>query len=178
MKLALLSLLALCPLLAQTPKPWRQTLDDRLHYYGHRNWIVIADSAYPLQSNPGIETILSTENQVETVRHVLDALTKTPRLRPIVYVDRELQFVPEQDATGIEAYRQLLTGIFDLHFPNQKPATIPHETIIHNLDEASRTFNVLIIKTNMALPYTSVFIELRAGYWSDDAERRLREKIP
>ena len=164
--------------LAQQPKPWRQTLDERLHYYGHRNWIVIADSAYPLQSNPGIETILSTENQIETLRHVLDDIAKTPRLRPIVYTDRELQFVPEQDAPGIDAYRQLLTGIFDLHFPNLKPNTIPHENIIHNLDEASHTFNVLIIKTNMALPYTSVFIELRAGYWSDEAERRLREKIP
>ena len=29
----------------------------------------------------------------------------------------------------------------------------------------------------MALPYTSVFFELRAGYWGDDAERRLREMI-
>ena len=124
--------------LAQTPKPWRQTLDDRLHYYGHRNWIVVADSAYPLQSAPGIETILSTENQVETVRRVLDALGKTPRLRPIVYVDRELQFVPEQDATGIEAYRQLLTGIFDLHFPNQKPAH--HPTRNHNSPTSRRSF--------------------------------------
>jgi hypothetical protein len=178
MKLALLSLLALSPLLAQAQKPWRVTLDDRLRYYGHRNWIVVADSAYPLQSNPGIETILSNENQVETVRHVLESLAKARHLRAVVYTDRELQFVPEQDAVGIEAYRQLLKGLFDTFLHDQTPNTIPHDTIIHNLDEASKTFNVLIIKTNMALPYTSVFFELRAGYWGDEAERRLREKIP
>jgi hypothetical protein len=177
-KLVLLSLLAVSPLLAQAQKPWRAVLDDRLRHYGHRNWIVVADSAYPLQSNPGIETIISDENQIETIRHVFAALTKAPHLRPVVYTDRELQFVPEPDAVGIEAYRQLLSGLFDTVLHNQKPNTIPHETIIHNLDEASKTFNVLIIKTNMALPYTSVFFELRAGYWGDEAERRLREKLP
>ena len=26
----------------------------------------------------------------------------------------------------------------------------------------------------MALPYTSVFFELRAGYWGDEAEKHLR----
>jgi hypothetical protein len=163
---------------AQPLKPWRATLEDRLRIYGHRNWIVVADSAYPLQSNPGIETILSNENQVETVRHTFESIAKIPHLRPVVYTDRELQFVAEQDAVGIGAYRQLLSAMLNTYLHEQKPATIPHETIIHNLDEASKTFNILIVKTNMALPYTSVFFELRAGYWSDDAERRLREKVP
>jgi hypothetical protein len=177
MKLALLSLLALTPASAQAPKPWRQVLDERIKIYGHRNWIVVADSAYPLQSNPGIETILSSESQVETVQHVMEALQKAQHLRPIVYLDKELEFVPEQDAVGIEAYRQLLTGIFERYMPGQKPASISHDTVIRQLDEASKTFNVLIIKTNLALPYTSVFFELRAGYWSDEAERRLRDRI-
>lgn len=176
MKLALLSLLALSSAFAQQ-KPWRQVLDDRLRLYGHRNWIVVADAAYPLQSNPGIETILSSENQVETVRHVLDAVLKTTHVRPVVYNDRELNFVSEDDAVGIGAYRQLLSGILDQRMPGQPPVAIPHEQIIKMLDEASKVFNVLIVKTNMTLPYTSVFLELRAGYWTDDAERRLRQSI-
>jgi hydroxymethylpyrimidine pyrophosphatase-like HAD family hydrolase len=177
MKLTLLSFFTLTAAFGQTPKPWRDVLDDRLKIYGHRNWIVVADSAYPLQSNPGIETIFSTESQVETVRHVLEALRKAPHIRPIVYTDKELQFVPEQDAVGIDAYRQLLTGIFERYLPDQKPSAIAHDTVIRQLDDASKTFNVLIVKTNMALPYTSVFFELRAGYWSDEAERRLRDKM-
>jgi hypothetical protein len=183
MKLALLFLFGLTAAGQTTPpRAWRDLLEDRLRIYGHRNWIVVADSAYPLQSNPGIETILSNESQVETVRHVLEAFQKealrgTPHVRPIVYVDKELQLVPEDDATGIEAYRQLLTGLFDKYLPNQKPEALWHENVIHQLDEASKVFNVLIIKTNMVLPYTSVFFELRAGYWGDEAERRLRDKV-
>jgi hypothetical protein len=177
MKIILLSLLALAPAFAQAPKPWRAILAERLNIYGHRNWIVIADSAYPLQSSPGIETILSSENQVETVRHVFAALARTPHLRPIVHIDRELQYVTDEDAPGIGAYRQLVTGIFESSLPDQKPEAQFHEQIIRQLDEAARTFNVLVIKTNMALPYTSVFIELRAGYWTDDAERRMRENM-
>lgn len=146
--------------------------------YGHRNWIVIADSAYPLQSGPGIETILSNESQIDTIRHVLFVLSKDVRVRPVVYVDNELSYVPEEDAIGIGAYRQLLTGIFDKLLVNApKPVTIPHEQIIRKLDEAGRTFNVMIIKTNMILPYTSVFLELRAAYWGDAEEQRLRQII-
>ncbi len=174
MKLGLLFLLTVTAALGQ----WRSTLQSRLEVYGHRNWIVVADSAYPLQSGPGIETIVSNESQVETVRHVLLALQKAPHLRPIVYLDKELDHVPEQDAVGVEAYRQLLTGIFEKYLPGQKPTPMLHESIIRQLDDASRTFNVLIIKTNLAVPYTSVFFELRAGYWSDEAEQRLRSRIP
>ena len=37
---------------------WEEILKDRLHLYGHRNWLVIADSAYPAQSSAGMETIV------------------------------------------------------------------------------------------------------------------------
>jgi hypothetical protein len=156
---------------------WRQTLDERLPFYGHRNWIVVADSAYPLQSGPGIETILSNESQIETVRHVLTALSRVQHVRPVVYTDKELSFVAEDDAVGISAYRQLLTGLFEKFLPDQKIAAMPHEEVIHKLDEAGKSFHVLIVKTNMTLPYTSVFFELRAAYWSDAAEQRLRQAI-
>lgn len=166
------------PVLAQpAPKPWREILKQRLELYGHRNWIVIADSAYPLQSAPGIETIASGESQIETVREVLATLSRTPQVRPVVYIDAELPFVSEQDAPGISAYRQLLDGLWDKFFQGQKPVSRLHESIISQLDQASKTFNVLIIKTNMMLPYTSVFLELRAGYWSDEAEQRLRQSV-
>ena len=163
----------------QRPQPDRglSILEQRLPYYGHRNWIVIADSAYPLQSAPGIETILSHANQVETVKHVLAVLAKAPHVRPVVYTDKERSFVPEEDAVGIGAYRQLLAGVFESKLPGQQISTLPHEEIIHKLEEASQSFHVLIIKTNMILPYTSVFLELRAAYWGDEPEQRLRGLI-
>ena len=36
---------------------WETALQSKLPVFGHRNWIVIADAAYPKQSAPGIETI-------------------------------------------------------------------------------------------------------------------------
>jgi len=152
---------------------WLGALEKRLPAYGHRNWVVIADSAYPLQSNPGIETIVSGAEHLRVLHTALDLISKTPHVRPIIYTDKELQFVPDSDAPGITAYRQRLAAMLN----NQPVQTIPHEEIIHRLDEAARTFNVLIIKTTLALPYTSVFLQLAAAYWSDDAESRLRQSM-
>lgn len=170
MRRAALFALTVMPLLAAPP--WRAVVEERLPLFGHRNWIVVADSAYPLQSGPGIETIVSTDGQIETVRHLMNILNRSRHVRPVVYTDRELNSVPEEDAPGITAYRQELSGII-----GQKVNRLDHEDIIRKLDEAARTFNVLIIKTNMTLPYTSVFIQLAASYWSDDAEKRLRQSV-
>ena len=56
-------------------------------------------------------------------------------------------------------------------------ATRPHEEIIHLLDEAAKTFKVLIVKTTMTIPYTSVFLCLDCAYWNAEAERQLREAL-
>ena len=51
---------------------------------------------------------------------------------------------------------------------------LPHEDVIRALDEAGRTFRILLLKTTLALPYTSVFLQLDCGYWNVDAESELR----
>jgi len=86
---------------------WKSEVAETLKLFGHRNWIVVADGAYPQQSNPAIKTI----------------------------------------------------------------------TIIRDLDAAAKLFNVLIIKTDLAIPYTSVFYQLECGYWNAAAEERLRKEI-
>ena len=69
------------PAAAQQQHDWQSHLADRLAQYGHRNWIVVADAAYPVQTSPGIETIV---------------------------VDAELPLVEERDARGITSYRAKL----------------------------------------------------------------------
>jgi hypothetical protein len=54
---------------------------------------------------------------------------------------------------------------------------MPHEEIISRLDEDSRMFNVLLLKTNLTIPYTSVFIQLDCGYWDAEKEKRLRDSF-
>src|ERR1700710_1930620 len=63
---------------------WKQVLNARLPYYGHRNWIVIADSAYPAQARDGIETIVSGADQGEVLRYVLGTLSSAKHVRPDV----------------------------------------------------------------------------------------------
>jgi hypothetical protein len=176
MKIAILVLLTAASTFAQV-KSWHQMLEERLPYFGEGNWIIVADSAFPLRSAPGIETIVSSDPQVNTVRQVLDLLSKQMHVRPVVHTDLELEHVAEQDAPGISAYRQLLSGLFEKFLPEPPVRPTSHASLVHYIDETAKTFNVLIIKTDMTLPYTAVFFELRTGYWSDDAEKRLRESI-
>ncbi len=51
---------------------------------------------------------------------------------------------------------------------------LPHEQIIAKLDEAGETFKVLLIKTPLTKPYTSVFFQLECRYWNAASERQLR----
>jgi hypothetical protein len=152
---------------------WERVLLSRLPLFGHRNWIVAADSAYPAQSRPGIETILASADQLKVVQTILSGISNAAHVKPHIYTDQELRYVNEEDAPGITQYRQSLTDLF----PKGSAAELPHEAIIAKLDEAARTFQVLIVKTDMAIPYTSVFFELDCAYWNSDAEMRLRSAI-
>jgi hypothetical protein len=150
---------------------WKRTLQEEIPLLGHRNWIVIADSAYPWQVSPGVQTMETGKGQLEVTRAVLDALSKTKHVRPVIMTDSELPFVPEKDAPGITAYRASLGELLR----NQTAQSLPHEQIIRKLDEAGKTFHVLLLKTNHTQPYTSVFLQLECGYWNPSAEKHLRE---
>jgi hypothetical protein len=153
---------------------WRAKLDRDLPLYGHRNWICVVDSAYPAQSRAGIDTLATGEEQIKAVEAVLEALGKTRHVRPVVYVDAELEKVSEADAPGVGAYRQALKAALG----SRPVQTLPHEEIIAKLDDAAKTFRVLILKTNLCIPYTSVFFQLDCGYWGPEAEKKLREAMP
>ena len=85
---------------------WRAALDERLPLLGHRNWIVVADSAYPWQASAGIETIHTGADHVEVVRGVLEAIAASRHVRPVVHLDAELPLVPETHAPGVTACRR------------------------------------------------------------------------
>ena len=99
---------------------------------GHRNWILIVDSAYPLQSSPGIETVETNAGQLEVVRHVLAAIDRSIHVRPVIHMDAELPFVPENDAPGVSTYR---TEIHDL-LQNYEVTSLPHDQFIADIEDA------------------------------------------
>jgi hypothetical protein len=152
---------------------WRSKLQEELPLLGHRNWIAVVDSAYPLQTSTGIETIETDADQLVVVRAVLDQLSKVKHVRPVIFTDAELKLVPESDAAGVTAYREALANLLQA----SEAQSLPHEQIISKLDDAGKTFHILVLKTRMTIPYTSVFMRLDCGYWSEDQEKRLRERM-
>ncbi len=152
---------------------WKARVAEAMPLLGHRNWILIVDSAYPLQISPGVETVETNSNQIDVARSVLAAINSSIHVRPLVYMDAELPFVPDEDAPSASAYRAQIGDLLGSY----KVESLPHEKIIATIDEAGRTFHVLVLKTNMTIPYTSIFIRLDCKYWSADAEERLRAKM-
>ena len=156
-----------------TKPDWERQLNLLLPLFGHRNWIVVADSAYPAQSRPGIETVVSGAGQIEVARKVLGAIAASKHVRANIYLDQELEFVAEQAAPGVSEYRTQLADLLK----TANATTMPHEQIIARLDQTAQVFRVLIIKTELTIPYTSIFFELDCGYWSAEARQRLRQAM-
>jgi len=156
-----------------TKPDWKRELKALLPLFGHRNWIVVADSAYPAQSRPGIDTIVSGAGQIEVARSVLDAIRASKHVRANIYLDLELQFVAESDAPGVSRFRTQLAALLK----STKTNTLPHEQMIAKLDRTAQVHRVLIIKTELTVPYTSIFFELDCRYWTPEAELRLRRAM-
>ncbi|HEY3320601.1 MAG TPA: hypothetical protein VGP72_09065 [Planctomycetota bacterium] len=156
-----------------SPADWRAMLAEALPMLGHRNWIAIVDSAYPAQTRDGIDMIPVEAGQLEIVKIVLAAVDQARHLRPIIYMDAELRHIPERHAKGIAAYRRGLARLLKGRTVNE----LPHEQIIGELDQAAKLFQILVLKSTLTLPYTSVFVQLDCGYWTEQAEKELREAL-
>jgi hypothetical protein len=164
-------------LVAQTAASsrWQATVDQDLPLLGHRNWILIVDSAYPLQSSPGIETVETNADQLDVVRYVLGRINNSIHVRPDIFMDAELPYVQEEDAPGTSAYRDAIAKL--LEGQNLQAQSELHEKLIAGVDQSGQIFHVLVLKTRLTVPYSSVFIRLNCKYWGDDAEERLRSKM-
>ena len=152
---------------------WQSELDSAVKIMGHRNWIIIADSAYPQQKSPGLRTIATGRDHFDVLKTVLKAVDQAKHIRAVVYLDSEIDHVPESEAHGITEYRMHLNNILR----GRKIIKKPHEEHIHTLDKTAQNFSVMVLKTNLTLPYTTVFIELDCGYWNPQAEFNMRKTI-
>jgi RbsD / FucU transport protein family len=176
MRALAISLLVMAGLTATAQQPtadWQTRLGQVLPLLGHRNWIMIVDSAYPLQSSAGVETLETNADQMQVIRKVLGAIDSSIHVRPIVYMDAELPFLTEKDAPGVTAYREAIKATF----AGQKITSLPHDKIIAKVDEVGKTFHIVVLKTTLTVPYTSVFLQLNCKYWGDDAEAQLRKRM-
>lgn len=154
------------------PKPattdWQTTFHQRLSLYGHRNWIIVSDSAFPAYSESGIETIAANEDLPSVLKYVAQVISSSKHVRATPFLDQELQFVQEKDYPGVTNLRQEITTTFG----KNKLTSIPHSEVLSRIDEAGKTFRILFIKTNTTIPYTSVFLRLDCGYMTDEIEKK------
>lgn len=162
-----------CSRMSSPKLAWRGRLQHLLPLYGDRNWIAIVDSAYPDQSRPGVETIATHQNMYKVLKYVLAAVAKAPNIRAEAYTDRELQFVTNAQAPGISMYRARIDRML-------QAAGVPHYQrmhikSIHLLNKDGKIYKILILKTNLTMAYTSVFLHLKCGYWTNDDEKQLRK---
>jgi hypothetical protein len=134
---------------------------------------VIADAAYPDQVGEGMRSFVAGSDHFKVIENVLQAIDRAEHIKPTIFLDAELAHLDELDCPGATDVRRRLDSVLS----NRAVSMDLHERILTSLDEASRLYRVLVVKTPMLIPYTSVFIRLDCGYWSDDAEHRLRGRM-
>ncbi|HTE19562.1 MAG TPA: hypothetical protein VK689_14435 [Armatimonadota bacterium] len=151
---------------------WRERLERLLPLYGHRNWVVVSDAAYPAQVG-AMEVLATGKEHLMVLRDVVSALRRARHVRPIVWLDAELDALTETMAPGVEATRDGLAAVLR----ELSPSPVLHAELIERLGAAAQSFNVLVLKTTCTVPYSSVFIELDCGYWSAEQEAELRRAM-
>jgi L-fucose mutarotase/ribose pyranase (RbsD/FucU family) len=152
---------------------WRAAVDSQAGQLGYRNWIVIAEASFPAHSRSGVRQVSAPVEVPEALDYVLQALEQTENVRPQVYLTRELRSVENDFAPGIDELRKRLQASLHGH----EATELDQQSLLTLLEDANRSFDVLVIRTQTALPYSSVFLELKPGYWDAESEARLRERI-
>lgn len=156
---------------APTPR-WDEQLSSMMPYLGHRNWIVIADMAYPLQSGSGITTLFADEPYTDVVTKVKSMIDEMPHVFAHVYNDKELSFITEELMPGVDELRARMKQIC-----GDEAQSVPHEDLIKRLDEAGKLYNVVIIKTPLTMAYTTTFFELDCKYWGAEKQAILDDAV-
>lgn len=177
LQLILAVLLTTCqrssPLPVQEESSWKQVLEHDLPLLGHRNWILVVDKAFPEQSSEGMKYLYVEQDLLPTLEYVLEALDNSTHVKPIIYQDKELSYITEEQVPGIETFRSAAERTLDGRPVN----TLLHSNVFNMLDESASLFRVLVIKTSCTIPYSSVFLQLDCSYWGPENEALLRERM-
>ena len=159
-----------------TSQSWQHTFDSQIQRLGHRNLIIIADAAYPIQTGGGVTVISTGADHREVVAHAVNRIHSSPAVRPLVALDKEFRFVPDERAPGATKLRADLLKLLDgkSHEPIREEL---HEKLLAEVNERAKDFAVVVFKTTGTIPYSSVFFTLECGYWTAADEAALRQAM-
>jgi hypothetical protein len=184
--LLILGCLAACN---QSPKPqkdiiqlserqgqtWQRQVDSLLPLYGHRNWILVVDKAFPALTDNGTAIqVINTNSDIPTViRYLNNAIQRTPHIKAKVFMDKELAYIPSKNDSDLINYQQIINDVYK----NDSIATLLHDSVFSMITQNAKQFQVLVLKTNTCIAYSSVFIRLDCKYWDDNREKTLRAAL-
>jgi D-ribose pyranose/furanose isomerase RbsD len=152
---------------------WQAAVNRQAGQLGYRNWIIIAEASFPAHNRPGLRQVTASVGVPEALDYVLNTLEQTQNVRPQIYLTREVRSVENDFAPGIDELRKQVKDALHGH----ETTELDQQSLLTLTEDANRSFDVLVIRTTTALPYSSVFIELQPGYWDVDSETRLRDRI-
>jgi D-ribose pyranose/furanose isomerase RbsD len=162
-----------CSQNSKDTKTWQTEFHQKLPLLGHRNWVLVVDKAFPLQSSAGMTVINTGEKLPAVLKEVMKSISTSTHVKPIVYTDSELSYITQDLSPGADEMKKEIFAALKGFEVN----TILHEAVFAKLDEASKLFGVVVLKTESTIPYSSVFIQLDCAYWDSNREKSLREKM-
>jgi hypothetical protein len=156
----------------QMPVPWQQQISNALPIFGEGNWVIVADTSFPLLAKPGIETIRVPDDLAGAVNSMEGIFQMNERLRPSFHLCSELDFVAKQDES-VRAYLDKLEEIL----PAEGVVRISRQKLIDTVIVTAEDRRVLVIKTDSMVPYGTVAMRLAPGFWTAEQEATLREAM-
>ena len=166
-------LLSSCQFNTTKSVSWQDEFQQKLPLLGHRNWVLVVDKAFPLQSANGMTVINTGEQLPEVLKYVMGSISTSTHVKPIVFTDLEFAQISEDLSPGVDSLKKSI----DASLKNYPQNTLLHNDVFGKLDSASSLFEVLVLKTESTIPYSSVFIQLDCAYWSAEKEQKLRGKM-
>jgi hypothetical protein len=120
---------------------WKTYFDDKITEFGHRNWILIVDKAFPSQTAAGIITINTNEEFLDVLKYTMKQIDNCTHVKPIVYTDKELNFITKDQVPEIETFRSSLAEIFGQLTQN----VLLHDSVFIKIDKASKLFKLQLL---------------------------------
>ena len=157
----------------QTPPLWAGIVEKEVDALGIQNWIIVAESSFPVVTRGGVRTLVVDCEIPQIVDFIVNHLEKSETVTPSFSTARELSFVSNDRAPGIDDLREQLNEALHGH----KVRQMDNRSLTLLAQSDASKYAILVLKSKTALPYSSVFIELDSGYWDRESEDRLRQEM-
>ncbi len=154
-------------------RPWQGEIRHELGYLGARNWVVIAEAAFPIASRSGLRVIQVDADIPDVLESLEDLIEEKHHVKPRIHIAREIGRLDYDYAPGVDVHRAELEEA--LH--GRQAVRLDHKILMSLVNNTAKSYRVLVIKTRTALPYSSVFVELDSGYWDAESETALRKSM-